>query len=90
MGRLFPCQLITSVRELIMSTQMSLAQSLQPMETRHMLPASISFRRSKIDPANFSELNFESFKVIGFLGSGMFHSHRLIRPGAPREEEGHP
>ena len=57
--------------------------SLLPTEAKFMLPASISLRRSRLEPEKFSELNFESFKVIGFLGSGKWASLRLIRPGTP-------
>lgn len=41
-----------------------------PAENQNMLPASISLRRSKLEPEKFNELNLESFKVVGFLGSG--------------------
>lgn len=40
-------------------------------EAKFLLPASISLRRSRLEPEKYQEIKLDSFKVIGFLGSGM-------------------
>ena len=36
----------------------------------NLLPLSVSFRQHKADPSKYEVFSFESFKVLGFLGSG--------------------
>lgn len=60
--------------------------STKPLEAKNILPASVSARRNKADPEKYEVYSFDSFKIIGLLGSGSFAQVYHVRRKGTREE----
>lgn len=58
-------------------------------EPRNFLPTSVSFRMNKLEPEKYDVFTLDSFKVLGFLGSGTqkILTTRIICLGAPCKKE---